>query len=273
MTDTPTYSDDRKVLLTDEPGTYDMWEFRMRADACQKRLIDAIEGTDAEPTTGHNGKAWKAWKARQDAAAAMIVKGLDNSQIVYVRGLEADPHGMWEKLRMVHEPVGLGGSVGLWLDFFNLKYDGSMPMKTFLGHITGVAERLERFYSVKPSNDQIIAKMIASLPRTHSAVIRTLDSTDPSLVTLDFVQKKILVEDNTVRMEQANREGTSSADLGYGSTSTALRANADVTCDNCKGTGHTKANCWHKGGDKEGQYPDWWLGKRDKPTAHLTRVL
>ena len=28
-----------------------------------------------------------------------------------------------------------------------------------------------------------------------------------------------------------------------------------VTCENCKDTGHTKANCWLKGGGKEGQGP------------------
>ena len=28
-----------------------------------------------------------------------------------------------------------------------------------------------------------------------------------------------------------------------------------VTCKNCKSTGHTKANCWSKGGGKEGQGP------------------
>ena len=28
-----------------------------------------------------------------------------------------------------------------------------------------------------------------------------------------------------------------------------------ATCKNCKNTGHTKANCWEKGGGKEGQGP------------------
>ncbi|KAJ7911224.1 hypothetical protein B0H13DRAFT_1574075, partial [Mycena leptocephala] len=114
------------------------------------------------------------WKARQDAVAALIIKGLDNSQIVYVRGLEADPEAMWEKLRTVHELVGLGGAVGLWLEFFQMKYDGAVRMKTFLGRVTGVGERLEQFYGVKPSDDQTIAKMISVLPAEYSGLIRTL---------------------------------------------------------------------------------------------------
>ncbi|KAJ7934934.1 hypothetical protein B0H13DRAFT_2305080 [Mycena leptocephala] len=102
MTDTPTYSDDRKVLLTDKSGSYDPWEFRMRPDARSKSLLDTITGDDLEPTTGHNSKSWKAWKARQNAAASLLIKGLDDGQIVHVRGLEDDPHAMWEKWRKSH---------------------------------------------------------------------------------------------------------------------------------------------------------------------------
>ena len=29
----------------------------------------------------------------------------------------------------------------------------------------------------------------------------------------------------------------------------------NATCENCKNTGNTKANCWLKGGGKEGQGP------------------
>ncbi|KAJ6622110.1 hypothetical protein B0H10DRAFT_1944941 [Mycena sp. CBHHK59/15] len=118
----------------------------------------------AELMTGHTGKLWKVWKARQDAASAMIIKGLDNSQIVYVRSLEDDLVVMWEKLQMVHEPVGLGGAIGLWLEFFTMKYDASVPMKTFLGRVTGVG------------------------------LVCTLDNMEASLITLDFVQKKILMD-------------------------------------------------------------------------------
>ncbi|KAK6992317.1 hypothetical protein R3P38DRAFT_2570545, partial [Favolaschia claudopus] len=49
------------------------------------------------------------------------------------------------------------------------------------------------------------------------------------------------------------------------------QANADVTCENCGGAGHTKARCWHKGGDIEGQYPDWWIGKREASIALVPR--
>ena len=264
MTDTPISTDDRKVLLTDKPGSYDPWEFRMRTDARSKKLLDMILGTDLEPTTGQNSKTWKAWKARQDAAAALLIKGLDDSQIVHVRGLENDPYAMWEKLRRTHEPVGISGAMGLWMEFFSMKYDGLVPMKTFLGRVTGVTERLKRFYGIDVSNDQAMARMITALPTEYSGLIRTLNDTLPSLMTLEYVEKKILVEDGTILAEKAKRGEVLPVDASaYGNTS-ALVANSNVTCENCGRGGHTKKKCWHKGGDLEGQYPDWWKGTRDE---------
>ncbi|KAJ7634373.1 hypothetical protein FB45DRAFT_677217, partial [Roridomyces roridus] len=114
------------------------------------------------------------WKAQRDAAGSLIIKGLDNSQIVHVRGLKDDPEAMWDKLCMVHEPVGLSGAIGMWMEFYVLAYDGDLPMKTFLGRVTGIAERLLRFYQVEVSDEQIIARMISSLPAEYSGLIRTL---------------------------------------------------------------------------------------------------
>ena len=37
-----------------------------------------------------------------------------------------------------------------------------------------------------------------------------------------------------------------------------------VKCENCKGSGHDKANCWAKGGGKEGQGPRSQRGKREE---------
>jgi hypothetical protein len=38
---------------------------------------------------------------------------------------------------------------------------------------------------------------------------------------------------------------------------------SDIKCSNCTRTGHLAADCFRKGGGKEGQYPSWWKGKKD----------
>ncbi|KAF8810961.1 hypothetical protein BYT27DRAFT_7090691, partial [Phlegmacium glaucopus] len=47
----------------------------------------------------------------------------------------------------------------------------------------------------------------------------------------------------------------------------------DILCTNlpnCGRRGHTKDQCWEKGGGKEGQAPDWWKkGKGNKVSANV----
>jgi hypothetical protein len=52
---------------------------------------------------------------------------------------------------------------------------------------------------------------------------------------------------------------------------------SDIKCNNCGRTGHVAADCFRKGGGKEGQYPSWWKGKKDtdppnKPSSANTSV-
>jgi hypothetical protein len=117
-----------KLLEVPTPN-YDAWEFHTHISAKSKGLLDTIFGDDTEPSTGHNSKGWKAWKARQDSAAELIVKSLGDDQLVHVRGLEDDLKLMWERLRTVHEKTGTGSALGLWKSFHNLMYtDFSIPL-------------------------------------------------------------------------------------------------------------------------------------------------
>ena len=46
-----------------------------------------------------------------------------------------------------------------------------------------------------------------------------------------------------------------------------------IKYDNCNRTGHTKAKCWVKGGGLEGQYPEWFKGKRDPCTSNTMKAI
>ncbi|KAF5319535.1 hypothetical protein D9619_008337 [Psilocybe cf. subviscida] len=43
--------------------------------------------------------------------------------------------------------------------------------------------------------------------------------------------------------------------------------NPHLKCTNCQKNGHEQATCFQKGGGKEGQFPEWWRGKRPNATA------
>ena len=43
--------------------------------------------------------------------------------------------------------------------------------------------------------------------------------------------------------------------------------------ENCNKTGHTKTKCWAKGGRQEGQYPDWFKGKKDAKSHNTVKTI
>ena len=45
-----------------------------------------------------------------------------------------------------------------------------------------------------------------------------------------------------------------------------------VKCENCKGSGHDKANCRAKGGGQEGQGPRSWRGKREEKRPEMAAI-
>ena len=46
-----------------------------------------------------------------------------------------------------------------------------------------------------------------------------------------------------------------------------------MKCENFKRSGHDKANCWAKGGGKEGQGPRSWRGKREEKRPETAVIV
>ncbi|KAF5313819.1 hypothetical protein D9619_013038 [Psilocybe cf. subviscida] len=55
--------------------------------------------------------------------------------------------------------------------------------------------------------------------------------------------------------------GTSLKALSMSANNSKLR-NPHLKCTNCGKLGHELASCFQKGGGKEGQFPEWWRGKK-----------
>ena len=177
---------------------YDAWEFRTRISAQSKDLLETLLDNDPEPTTGQNGKIWKAWKSRNDAAAELLVKALDDDQLIHIRGLETEPAKMWERLKTVHETTGVTGSAtDLWTRFHTATYtDSSIPLRNHISTIRSYAEALDRLHSDKPSDTQIIARIFTSLPPSYSTIIKILKNSD-NADNLDYITERILAEETT----------------------------------------------------------------------------
>jgi len=84
-------------------------------------------------------------------------------------------------------------------------------------------------------------------------------SWDPVIGTLDRVldTKVIILHLNT---EWSRPQGPTSIDKD---SNNVFQTGTKLKCKNCSRTGHTITKCWAKGVSQEGQYPEWWEGRRD----------
>ncbi|KAJ7170234.1 hypothetical protein C8R43DRAFT_944758 [Mycena crocata] len=244
--------------LTDD--NFNDFAFGFLAFAKTRETDGIYEGTDLEPSTGPNSKAVKAWRGRAALAAADLIASVDKKQFKHLRGIQDDAREMWTTLELFHTSgQASSDSLATWNAFFDAKYiDYSIPLKSHIGDILEIVDQLTNIFSDPPSPSQIIARILASLPSPEfDGALRTIKE-HPKADNRAWVVGFILKEEYIIR-----RGGGLTPSL----TSTVFATTAEaVVCSNCKRRGHANENCFHPGGGKEGQFPEWW-NKRHEPCS------
>ena len=96
-------------------------------------------------------------------------------------------------------------------------------------------------------------------------------SWDPVIGTLGGVlDPKIII--SCLNTEWIWRQGlTSNAKDGNVVFQTGNKS--QMKCEICNQSGHMKTRCWEKGGGQEGQYPEWFQGKKAQCTSNTIRAV
>ena len=128
--------------------------------------------------------------------------------------------------------------------------------------------------------------IMSSLPESYQPTLQTITAVEHVSTLLGTLSSRVMKPDNLITFitEEAqhciiNDEHTKNVE----SALTALgkkqrtrkqcsnkgkeKSTPSATCKNCKNTGHTKADCWLKGGGKEGQGPRGQNSKKGEKKA------
>ncbi|KAF5320377.1 hypothetical protein D9758_018380 [Tetrapyrgos nigripes] len=215
-------------------------------------LLDLLTGVDVEPTTGRNGKLWKTWNGRRNGAVDFILTRLDDSVLGHANEYQEDPAGLWRHLHAVFGDSGVGGGVRAWRRFAAVRFTGwDFQMSTVTGKIRGIADELER----------IIATMLSACAAFSEfrPIIASLESSKESL-KVDDVELQLIraAKDFTEERGQLNGGAIIPGDQTQ-ALATTMGARPICTNPKCGQVGHTIENCFHEGGGKEGQFPDWYF--------------
>ncbi|KAF9259277.1 hypothetical protein L218DRAFT_1003935 [Marasmius fiardii PR-910] len=125
-------------------------------------------------------------------------------------------------------------------------------MADVMGKIRTTADELEHVHDDRPSDNQIIATMLSACAE-HSefrSIISTLEAA------------------KDIQEERARLTGG----VGDGVLATAAMSTTKATlkCSNCTRVGHSVENCFHPGGGKEGQFPEWYFKKKVESSGSTT---
>ena len=134
--------------------------------------------------------------------------------------------------------------------------------------------------------------VMSSLLESYRPTLQTITATERASAVLGTSSLKKMKADDLIAfiIEEAqhhliNDEQTKTAKSALAALSKKLKAGKQhnrrgkeksapdaAKCENCKGSGHDKANCWAKGGGKEGQGPRSRRGKREEKRPEMVAI-
>ncbi|KAJ7585471.1 hypothetical protein C8J56DRAFT_123850 [Mycena floridula] len=242
---------------------YRGWSYRFEAQARAKGYDKIISGEEEEPGTGHNSKLWKSYSQRNKLASADIIAAVTDGQHIHLRGHEASASEMWASLKLYHESGSVTSDViTAWNEFYTATYiDYRIPLKTHLGNIAEIAGRLADIFSDPPSDEQIIARMLSSLPIPEFKNARRYLLDHSQGKHRPFVVRHLLEEELYLRQEGKLVYHAPNALMTHSSTSVPR-----PRCSNC-GQGHLLAECFQPGGPIEGKPPGWYVALMERRAA------
>ena len=134
--------------------------------------------------------------------------------------------------------------------------------------------------------------VMSSLPESYHLTLQTITAAECASVVLGTSSLKKMKADDLIAfiIEEAqhciiNDEQTKMAKSALTALSKKPKAGKQhscrgkeksvpdaAKCENCKGSGHDKANCWAKGGGKEGQGPRSQRGKMEEKRPEMAAI-
>jgi gag-polypeptide of LTR copia-type/Zinc knuckle len=154
-----------------------------------------------------------------------------------------DPKEIWEELTTVHNARGLASLMSLRQTFHTMTKEDNVPMWTWITSVHDIASHITELGSNVATED-IILTLTRRLPATYKSLVITLDSTDCSTLTIDYVVQQLLNKEEWQISNTIPSNGSTSAYIACAHSTLAPHTTpAILVCYNCEQTGHLKNDC------------------------------
>ena len=169
----------------------------------------------------------------------------------------------WKVLKDDFEKRSRMFTIDLWRWLQDVHCEDNRNVRTHFDNLRNMREELAALSESIPDWD-FAAIILSSLPKSYDTYLSTITATlsvlgkevDPDALILSIINE---YNHCSVKNRQMKDKGKSDAAFFAGGSSKGgkggKRGKSDVEYFNCHKKGHKKADCWAKGGGKEGQGP------------------
>src|ERR1700759_1352396 len=241
------------------------WKRHMTAIFRELDLYELIIETAKAPEpkapnapTAEEAKDAQAWQKKDEKARTRIELAIADSEFMHIYGAPT-AREQWKQLCMVYESRGLLARLAAKRAFFRAQAEEDFDMKEWIGHLRQLHEELQATGILVP-DEEFGSTLLTSLPsswdiyttslmasmgenhaiKSHELISILIDEFNRRKGRLDLANAGTTMQARNTRENRDNRD---------------RRPRRNVECLNCKRIGHTKENCWGRGGGKEGQGP------------------
>ena len=213
------------------------------------------------------------WKQKQAIVLQYIASTIPDSLYLKIKGKQTAKEA-WDTLKAEFESRTRMFIIDLRRRLQDEKCDENGNLRTHFDTMRTMREELAALGHTI-SNTDFTAILLGSLPKSYdsylSAVTATVSFLDKELESDALMHSVIDEYDRRAVKKGPRKDKTNDAAFYAGGGSKGSRdgnrSKRDVECFNCHKKGHKKADCWAKGGGKEGQGPKSKKGKDGKESG------
>jgi hypothetical protein len=236
---------DRMILIVKSHK----WKDHLTNTSPTKRYIDGGTISGATPD--------ERWEDDEAALMNLIASSIPDSAFNKIKD-KSNAKEAWEALKELHEKRSPMVAIELRWRIGNIRCGDDENLRTHLENLQVMKEKLASLGSNIPELEFAYI-LLRSLPPSYQGIISAINaSADFAKATITPASVTRLTLDEYDRLQ--GDKPKSDADEAFGASSQARKPGrrgkrSDIECYNCKKRGHTKAECWGKGGGQEGQWP------------------
>lgn len=260
------------------------WKTRIEAVVDDKKLMKWLLGSEPRPKYKDPEKpedsettAMDKWDEKDKRLRSILLSNISDAEMGPAIGAKTSAE-IWQKLKAAKESNSGIAKLTARRKLYRLTADDSTDIAEHVKQMRQVHQELS-IMGVEVSDEDFLGLLMTSLPEgwdNFSNTYFTANATGINKITSDEFISAI---NDELRRRSARATTSDTALKAYASNSYSGsrphngtrqgNQNTKTKCDNCGRGGHSKADCWSKGGGKEGNSP--WKQKRQarkKDTAN-----